>query len=174
MALNIVSDQDFVFIANRSSNFGLRGGVLVALWVTTGTLVYILAAAFGLSALMITSPNTFILIKVMGGLYLIYMGLCMLLKNPTKAYSTVSSVSYFNHSTIFYQGFLTNALNPKVALFFIAYVPQLIVPDTPNASLSFLFLGFIFSLNGLVWCLIVVRFSAHISTKFKHASLLTH
>lgn len=173
VALNLAPGQDFVFIANRSSNFGFRGGVLAALGVTTGTLVHILAAAFGLSALMIGSPNTFILIKVMGGLYLLYMGLCMLLKNPTKAHNTVSSVGYFNHSTIFYQGFLTNALNPKVALFFIAFVPQFIVPDTPNTSLTFLFLGFIFSFNGLVWCLIVAWFSAHISTKFKHALRLT-
>ena len=153
MALNTVPGQDFVFIANCSSNFGFQGGVLAALGVTSGTLVHILAATFGLSALIMASPNTFILVKVIGGLYLVYMGLCMLLKSPIKAHNTLSSVRYFSHSTIFYQGFLTNTLNPKVALFFIAFVPQFIVPDTPNVSLSFLFLGFIFSFNGLVWCL---------------------
>ena len=118
-------------------------------------------------------PDTFILIEVIGGLYLFYLGLCMLLKNPTKDHDALSSVGYFDRYTIFYQGFLTNALNPKVTLFFITFVPQFIVPDAPNVSLSILFLGFIFSFNGLVWCLVVAWFSAHISTKFKHASLLT-
>ena len=146
---------------------------MAALGVTSGTLVHILVATFGLSALIMASPNTFILVKVIGGLYLVYMGLCMLLKSPIKAHNTLSSVRYFSHSTIFYQGFLTNALNPKVALFFIAFVPQCIVPDTPNVGLSFLFLGFIFSFNGLVWCLVVAWCSAHISTKFKHALILT-
>ena len=173
MALKIVPGQDFVFIANRSSNFGFQGGILVALGATSGTLVHILVATFGLSALIMASPNTFILVKVIGGLYLVYMGLCMLLKSPVKAHNTLSSVRYFSHSTIFYQGFLTNALNPKVTLFFIAFVPQFIVPDTPNVSLSFLFLDFIFSFNGLVWCLVVAWISTHISTKFKHALILT-
>jgi threonine/homoserine/homoserine lactone efflux protein len=97
----------------------------------------------------------------------------MLFKPTVPANSVFVSLSTSSNKTIFYQGFLTNALNPKVALFFIAFVPQFIVPDTPNVSLSFLFLGFIFSFNGLVWCLIVAWFSAHISTKLKHASLLT-
>jgi threonine/homoserine/homoserine lactone efflux protein len=69
---------------------------------------------------------------------------------------------------IFYQGFLTNALNPKVALFFVAFVPQFIVPDATNIAFSFLVLGFIFNFNGMIWCFIVVWSSAAAGAKLKH------
>ena len=170
VALNLVPGQDFVFIANRSSNFGWRGGVLAALGVSAGSLVHVFAAAFGLSALLAGSSNAFIIIKLVGGLYLVYVGLCMLLKNPTSNNNRHLLVGLSHHKTIFYQGFLTNALNPKVALFFIAFVPQFIAADTPNLSLSFLFLGFIFSFNGLVWCLIVAWFFAHIGAQLNPLS----
>ena len=111
MALNIVPGQDFVFIANCSSNFGFQGGVLAALGVTSGTLVHILAATCGLSALMMASPKIFIL-TVIGGLYLVYMGLCMLLKSPIKAHNTLSSVRYFSHSTIFLPRMFNQYLKP--------------------------------------------------------------
>ena len=174
VALNLVPGQDFVLIANRSNRFGFRGGALAALGVGTGTLVHIFASAFGISALLATSPHTFTMIKVAGGLYLLYLGLCMLLRSPVIPPGALSSMRPSYTRTIFYQGFLTNVLNPKVALFFIAFVPQFIASDAPNVALSFLFLGFIFSFNGLVWCLIVAWICAHIGTKLKYQSQITN
>jgi|TARA_B110000503_G_scaffold138890_1_gene225964 threonine/homoserine/homoserine lactone efflux protein len=168
IALNLVPGQDFVFVANRSAHQGFQAGSWAALGIAAGTLVHIFAAAFGISALLAASSNAYFLIKLMGGLYLLYMGLCMLLKGPDTAHSMAASVSNSHYKTIFYQGFLTNALNPKVALFFIAFVPQFIAPDAHNVSLSFLFLGFVFSFNGLVWCLIVAWFCSNINAKLKH------
>jgi len=168
IALNLVPGQDFIFIASRSASQGFRAGSVAALGVGAGTLVHIFAAALGISALLAASENAYLFIKVLGGLYLLYMGLSMLLKRTAPANSVAVSLSTSSNKTIFYQGFLTNALNPKVALFFIAFVPQFIAADSSNVSLSFLFLGFVFSFNGFIWCLIVAWFSANISAKFKH------
>jgi len=170
IALNLVPGQDFVFIASRSASQGFRAGSVAALGVGAGTLVHIFAAAFGISALLAASENAYLFIKLLGGLYLLYMGLSMLVKRP--AASVAVSLSTSPNKAIFYQGFLTNALNPKVALFFIAFVPQFIASDSSNISLSFLFLGFVFSFNGLIWCLIVAWFSANISAKLKHKARL--
>jgi len=172
IALNLVPGQDFIFIASRSASQGFRAGSVAALGVGAGTLVHIFAAAFGISALLATSENAYSVIKVLGGLYLLYMGLSMLLKRATRANSVAASLSTSSNKTILYQGFLTNALNPKVALFFIAFVPQFIASDSNNISLSFLFLGFLFSFNGFIWCLIVAWFSANISAKLKHQAHL--
>jgi len=135
--------------------------------------VHILAAAFGISALLAASANAYTVIKVLGGLYLLYMGVSMLLKRAAPSNSVAASLSPSPNKTIFYQGFLTNALNPKVALFFIAFVPQFIAADAGNVSLSFIFLGFIFSVNGLIWCVIVAWFSASVGAKLKAQSKLT-
>ena len=97
----------------------------------------------------------------------------MLFKRAAAPNSVTTSLCPSSNKTIFYQGFLTNALNPKVALFFIAFVPQFIAVDASNVSLSFLFLGFIFSLNGLIWCLIVAWFSANVGAKLKAQTKLT-
>ncbi|MFQ3331924.1 MAG: threonine/homoserine/homoserine lactone efflux protein [Candidatus Paceibacteria bacterium] len=172
IALNLVPGQDFVFVASRSASQGFGAGSVAALGIGAGTLGHIFAAAFGISALLAASENAYLLIKVLGGLYLLYMGLSMLFKRTVPANSVFVSLSTSSNKTIFYQGFLTNALNPKVALFFIAFVPQFIAADSSNVSLSFLFLGFLFSFNGLIWCLIVAWFSANISAKLKHQAHL--
>jgi threonine/homoserine/homoserine lactone efflux protein len=82
------------------------------------------------------------------------MGVSMLLMRTAAPNSVTTPQPTSPNKTIFYQAFLTNALNPKVALFFIAFVPQFIATESNNVSLSFLFLGFVFSFNGLIWCLI--------------------
>ncbi len=172
IALNLVPGQDFVFVASRSASQGFEAGSVAALGIGAGTLGHIFAAAFGISALLAASENAYLLIKVLGGLYLLYMGLSMLFKRTVPANSVFVSLSTSSNKTIFYQGFLTNALNPKVALFFIAFVPQFIAADSSNVSLSFLFLGFLFSFNGLIWWLIVGWFSDNISAKLKHQAHL--
>jgi threonine/homoserine/homoserine lactone efflux protein len=130
IALNLVPGQDFIFVASRGASQGFRAGSVAALGIGAGTLGHIFAAAFGISALLAASANAYTVIKVLGGLYLLYMGLSMLLKRPTTANSVAASLSISCNKSIFYQGFLTNALNPKVALFFIAFVPQFISSDS--------------------------------------------
>ncbi len=167
IALNLVPGQDFIFIASRSASQGVRAGIVASLGVGAGTLVHIFAAAFGVSAILAASSTAYTVIKVLGGLYLIYLGAGLLLSRR-KTPATPSKVTQAPLKNIFYQGFLTNALNPKVALFFVAFVPQFIVPDATNIAFSFLVLGFIFNFNGMIWCFIVVWSSAAAGAKLKH------
>ena len=171
IALNLVPGQDFIFIASRSASQGVRAGIVASLGVGAGTLVHIFAAAFGVSAILAASSTAYTVIKILGGLYLIYLG-AGLLFSRRKTPSTPSKVTQAPLKNIFYQGFLTNALNPKVALFFIAFVPQFIAPDATNVAFSFLVLGFIFNVNGMLWCFIVACFSANIGTKLKQQAHL--
>ena len=171
IALNLVPGQDFIFIASRSASQGVRAGIVASLGVGAGTLVHIFAAAFGVSAILAASSTAYTVIKILGGLYLIYLGAGLLFRRQQTPVSP-SSMTRAPLKNIFYQGFLTNALNPKVALFFIAFVPQFIAPDATSIAFSFLVLGFIFSFNGMLWCFIVAWFSANISTKLKQQARL--
>ena len=173
IALNLVPGQDFIFIASRSASQGVRAGIVASLGVGAGTLVHIFAAAFGVSAILAASSTAYTVIKVLGGLYLIYLGAGLLLSRRNTPL-TPSSVTQAPLRNVFYQGFLTNALNPKVALFFIAFVPQFIAPDATNIAFSFLVLGFIFNFNGMMWCFFVAWFSANVSTKLQKQTLLAN
>jgi len=112
IALNLVPGQDFVFVASRSASQGFRAGSVAALGVGAGTLVHIFAAAFGISALLATSANVYTVIKVLGGLYLLYMGLSMLLKRTAPANSVAVSLSTSSNKTIFLPRLFNQCLKP--------------------------------------------------------------
>lgn len=159
LLLNITPGADSLYIATRSMTQGLRGGVAAALGIGLGCFVHIFAAALGLSAVLATSATAFTVIKFAGAAYLVYVGLSLLRTRPATAQS-LGTVPVASVRTVFAQGFLTNILNPKVALFFLAFVPQFIDPSAPNKPLAFLFLGFIFNFNGILWCLFLAWLTA--------------
>ena len=175
IALNLIPGPDFLYIVSRSAGQGVKAGVAASVGVGAGTLVHIFAAAFGISAVLAASPTAYQVIKILGGLYLLYMGVTMLvskttaISNQTNSIASLTIAAKTSLARVFYQGFLTNTLNPKVALFFIAFVPQFIAPNSTNVIVSFLVLGFIFSVNGLLWCLIVAWFSASVGATIKHS-----
>ena len=125
--LNLTPGQDSMFIIGRSLTGGLRAGVAAAVGISAGSIFHTLAAALGLSAILATSPAAFTIVKLVGAAYLVYLGLKMLLAKSTNgdvaASATVSSV---DARSAFLQGIVTNILNPKVALFFLAFLPQFI------------------------------------------------
>lgn len=129
-------------------------------------MVHIFAAAFGLSALLATSVAAFSVVKYFGAAYLIYIGARLLLSkqsdNESQAVPTVAP-----YRKIFFQGFLTNVLNPKIVLFFLAFVPQFINLDASNKALSFVILGLIFNLNGIIWCHVLAVSTAFAIMQFK-------
>lgn len=158
LLLNIAPGPDSVLIMTRSATQGWRAGSAAALGIGAGTCVHVLAAALGLSALLAASSWAFTLVKWVGAAYLVYVGLQMLLARRS-APATASheeaapaAPAPLSHRQIFAQGFLTNVLNPKVALFFLAFVPQFIAPDAPHKALAFIVLGAIFNINGILWC----------------------
>lgn len=154
LLLNITPGPDSLLIMTRSATQGWRAGCAAALGIGTGTLVHILAAALGLSALLATSAAAFTVVKWVGAAYLCYVGISMLRsrrKEPEKD-PTAKPLAQLSYGRIYAQGFLTNALNPKVALFFLAFVPQFILPDAANKPLAFIVLGAVFDFNGMLWC----------------------
>jgi len=153
LLLNIAPGPDSVLIMARSATQGWRAGSAAALGIGAGTIVHILAAALGLSALLATSATAFGLIKLLGAAYLLYVGAGMLLaRGKPAAAAEAPPPTALPYRKIFAQGFWTNLLNPKVALFFLAFVPQFIAPDAEHKALAFIVLGAIFDFNGMLWC----------------------
>jgi threonine/homoserine/homoserine lactone efflux protein len=154
--LNLTPGPDVLYIVSQALRSGARAGMVAALGITAGCFVHIVAAAVGVSALMAASSTAFTVLKWVGAAYLVYVGLRLLFSRTGSAMqleaagadSTPAS-GPFHYKSIFLRGFWTNALNPKVALFFLAFVPQFIAPSIENKPLAFLLLGLLFNFNGL-------------------------
>lgn len=153
LLLNMAPGPDSLLVMARSASQGWRAGSAAALGIGAGTCVHIVAAALGMSALLATSATAFVAVKLIGAAYLLYIGISMLLaKHQAKAESNDATLAPLPYGRLFIQGMLTNVLNPKVALFFLAFVPQFISPNAQHKALAFLLLGFIFNINGILWC----------------------
>ena len=169
LLLNITPGQDTLYIVGRSVSQGRRAGVLSALGIVTGCAVHTVAAAFGLSALLATSAHAFLAVKIAGAMYLAYLGLKMLFERNDAA-GAATEFSHQGDWAIFRAGMLSNVLNPKVALFFMAFLPQFVAPDAQSRVLSFLFLGAVFMFNGIMWCLFLVWCASAMSRRLRHRS----
>jgi threonine/homoserine/homoserine lactone efflux protein len=161
LLLNITPGPDTAYIIGRSVQFGWRGGAAAVLGIECGCLVHVFAAAVGLSALLAASSAAFTLVKWIGAAYLCLIGIRMLMSRP-QAPATEAAIdsSVISIRQVFWQGALTNLLNPKVALFFLAFLPQFVAADLPHKALAFAVLGLIFIFNGTLWCLGVATFAA--------------
>ena len=144
--LNLTPGPDSILIMSRSAANGWRAGSVAAFGVCTGCYVHVFAAVLGLSAILASSATAFTIVKFIGAAYLVYMGLAALFSRSKAktGQSPNKREMQLSHKSIFIQGFLSNALNPKVALCFLAFVPQFIDHDASNKALAFLVLGSIF------------------------------
>ena len=158
LVLNLTPGPDVLYIVTNALRSGARAGMVAALGITAGCFVHILAAAMGVSALMAASATAFTLLKWAGAAYLVWVGLRMLLTRAPLPGTliAINSIAVSAHQEsaktlkrVFFQGFWTNALNPKVALFFLAFVPQFIAPGEQHKALAFLLLGLLFNFNAL-------------------------
>jgi threonine/homoserine/homoserine lactone efflux protein len=175
LLLNLMPGPDSLLIMSRSATQGWRAGSAAALGIGAGTMVHISAAALGLSALLATSATAFTAVKWIGAAYIVYVGIGMLrsrLKAPldeaaaqASAQAAIATAQPLPYRRIFFQGFLTNVLNPKVALFFLAFVPQFISADSASKPLAFLILGSIFNFNGMLYCHGLALFTAFASSR---------
>jgi threonine/homoserine/homoserine lactone efflux protein len=164
--LNITPGPDTLYIVGRGSTQGWRAGAVAALGIGAGTLVHICAAALGLSAILAASATAFTTVKIIGAAYLLYVGIS-LIRSAGASESSPGAIAVRPASMrgIFVQGFLTNVLNPKVALFFLAFLPQFVASDAGSKPLAFLFLGGIFDFNGTLWNLFVAWSTARLSSQ---------
>ncbi len=146
LMLNIAPGPDMLYVIGRSVGQGRRAGTVSALGVFAGCWAHILAAAVGVAALLRSSPLAFNLVRYAGAGYLLYLGVRMIAQRRDA--STLRDLPPEPLSSIFRQGVITNVLNPKVALFFLAFLPQFVDAHRGSVALQILLLGLIFNVGG--------------------------
>ena len=156
--LNATPGVDMMLVLASTLKRGVRTGLMTSLGVAAGCVVHTLLAAFGMAALLATSAAAFSVLKLAGAAYLVWLGLGMWRaawrgKTASPVAATVLGRSGWQH---FRDGLLTNVLNPKVALFFLAFLPQFVPAGSWSATLSFLLLGAWFVLQGTLFLLALV------------------
>ena len=167
IALNLTPGQDTMYILGRSLTGGRRAGVASALGIIVGSIIHTVAAAAGLSVLLAAFPPAFTAVKLCGAAYLVFLGARLLFaaSHTTGADEGPGTASRSTRSA-FTQGVLTNVLNPKVALFFLAFLPQFIDPASETKTLAFLSLGATFIATGTIWCLVLAFAGARLRGVF--------
>jgi threonine/homoserine/homoserine lactone efflux protein len=143
--LNVAPGPDMLYVIGRSVGQGRRAGIVSAVGVFIGCWVHILAAALGIAALLRSSPMAFNLVRYAGAAYLVYLGIRMLVQKIDLSSQQLKAASL---KSIFRQGVITNVLNPKVAIFFLAFLPQFVDARRGSVALQILLLGLIFNFGG--------------------------
>lgn len=175
-ALNLTPGPDVFYMITHALKSGWRAGAVAAAGITAGCFVHVAAATVGLSAIITASATAFTVIKWIGAAYLVYVGWNMLTSkasavNPLTNAAAPSGLqrstaaAQANYRKIFTQGFYTNVLNPKVALFFLAFLPQFISPTAAQPWLAFLALGVLFNVNAIPVNLGYVTLAAWVSQR---------
>jgi len=163
LLLNVTPGPDMALVIARSAQHGTRAGIAAALGIGAGSCIHIGAAAVGVSALIMASAWAFSVIKWVGAAYLAYIGLRMLWSSfrsgPVSGDPVPLGAGGADLRAFFAQGFLTNLLNPKVAVFFLAFLPQFIDAEAASKAAAFVVLGLIFNLTGTTWNLGVAVFA---------------
>lgn len=149
--LNLTPGADTIYILSKTAVGGRGRGVLSALGISTGCLVHTVLAALGLSAILARSAALFNLMKLLGAGYLIAMGVRAILSQKSLFPAESGGQEREGLWTVYRQGVLTNVLNPKVALFFLALLPQFVEAGNPFGPLPFLVLGLTFCTTGTLW-----------------------
>lgn len=164
LVVNATPGVDLAFTLVSTLKGGIRAGLAAASGIASGCVIHALAAAFGLAALLAASSAAFSIVKWAGAAYLLWLSIGMLRQGlrsaPQHTPETASAASAASPTAsplrLFRQGFLTNVLNPKVAIFFLALLPQFIDADAPGKTLAFLFLGAWFVVQGFAFLALFV------------------
>ena len=158
LLLNLTPGNDMLYVAARSTSQGIKAGIISSLGIMAGCMVHILAAVIGLSAIIAQSALAFNIIKYLGAAYLVYLGIRSIISRK-RTFEVKNKMQPQSYTRIFWQGVITNVLNPKVALFFLAFLPQFINVEIAHTALQILFLGTWFNIGGtLVNILVAILF----------------
>ncbi|WP_116771140.1 LysE family translocator [Maribacter litoralis] len=158
---------DTFFVLNKSIAQGKRSGIQAALGVNVGVLTHTLFAALGISVLLAKSAFAFAAVKYLGAAYIIYLGGATFRKKSDLADLEARTEDEKNVKSDFWSGFLTNSLNPKVALFFIAFFPQFIAVNEMQNPVPYVLLGITYAIIGVVWYIILTLCASIFSSKIK-------
>lgn len=160
IALNLTPGLDTFYILTRSGREGHAVGMAAALGINAGCIVHTLAAVLGISAILMTSALAFSVLKYLGAAYLMWIGVRMLLSRGTTRPAT--ETRGVGLAAAFRQGMLTNVLNPKVALFFLAFLPQFVSMQAAHPQLGLVLLGLSFIGTGLTWSTVLALMGGRI------------
>ena len=154
LLLNLTPGPDLAYIAARSAGGGFRAGVAATLGITAGCVIHTLAAAAGLSVILATSATAFTIVKWCGAAFLLYAGVKLLIASLSRRGQGIVAADRAHAPTtstlrIFREALVINLLNPKVALFFLAFLPQFIDAQAAQPALAFIALGTLFNVNSL-------------------------
>lgn len=169
-ALNLVPGPDMTFSATSGARGGVRVGLAAALGIFAGCLVHIAAAVVGLSALIAASAEAFAILKWIGAAYLLYMAWTLFRAPPAAAGGAAAPALTARQA--FRSGALVNILNPKVGLFFLAFIPQFVDPAAASPALTILFFGLWFNTVGTVVNGLVALTAARAAARFRQNPLL--
>ncbi len=167
LMLNLTPGNDTMFILSKSMGQGQKAGIVSALGIGLGSIAHTLMAAFGLSLIIAESALWFNIIRYAGALYLMYIGGRMIWESNRLSIASNSLETGSTPLQIFRDAFLTNLLNPKVALFFIAFLPQFIDPTQKGSAVPFITLGLVFTTTGTLWCMTLAFFASAISSRLR-------
>lgn len=161
--LILTPGTDTMYILGRSISQGKKAGLMSALGISTGVLVHCIFATLGLSIILAKSALAFEVVKYLGAGYLLFLGVKSLLRRSNMPQEWDNANGGQSYRKIYVSGVLTNVLNPKVALFFLAFIPQFVSPGYSQSSLSFSILGFVFFIMGTTWCVLLAFFASRLS-----------
>ena len=175
LALNLTPGPDMLYVAARSIGEGRRAGIVSALGIAAGCLVHACLVAFGLSQVLRQAPLAYDAIRYAGAAYLLYLGVTSLVSRRQGL--ELPGAERASLRRVFWQGVVTNVLNPKVALFFLAFLPQFVDADAGHVTLQFLTLGLVFNVSGTIVNALVALGVSHVRewlTGSSRAQLVLH
>jgi threonine/homoserine/homoserine lactone efflux protein len=164
ITLNLTPGPDMMYVIGRSVSEGKKSGIASAFGIAAGTICHTLAVALGLSSLLLAVPTAYDIIRYIGGAYLVYLGIKMLIKKQKIELDDKEHSK--NIKSVLYQGIITNIFNPKVALFFLAFLPQFIEPSS-NVTWQIIFLGVLFNISGTIVNIIVALTASRLGKLLK-------
>lgn len=171
--LNITPGSDTIYILSRSIFQGKKAGIMSVYGIVSGSLVHTLLAGLGLSLILMQSALAFNIVKWIGAAYLIWLGVRSIMARQENNPSMQAVESQSNRK-VYLQGMMTNVLNPKVALFYLAFIPQFVSPEQTYGAIPFILLGLTFSTTGILWCMLLVLFSSKMAQRLQSSRISTY
>ena len=165
--LCIAPGPDMIFILTRTLAQGRKAGTLAAVGVNMGAYVHLIAAVLGLSAILATSAFAFSIIKWLGAAYLVFIGIQVLVSKQSIVLTNGQGLRKQSSFKILWQGFLSDVLNPKVAIFFLAFLPQFVNPQGAYPTLQIVFLGITTNVVAIMVNLTLVYFSGALTVRLR-------
>ena len=171
--LCIVPGPDMIFLLSRTMAQGRKAGIYAAIGINLGAYVHLFAAVLGLSAVLATSAFAFSIVKWVGAAYLIYIGIQVLRSRQGALVIDGAGMKPLNYKAICWQGFLSDVLNPKVAIFFLAFLPQFVEANSSHRAMEVFFLGCTVNIIAIIINLLLVYFAGMLTVKLRRHQKVT-